>query len=60
MSSDLMEYFSCVYDDKQKIWKSATEKNKYNNNESMGQVLFERLKQRPHHKLQVNEIYIFF
>ncbi|XP_065365339.1 probable 4-coumarate--CoA ligase 1 [Calliphora vicina] len=57
MSSDLMEYFSCVYDDKLKIWKSATEKNKFNNNESMGQVLFERLNQRPQHKLQVDDTY---
>lgn len=53
-SSNLMDYFSCVYDEEQKIWKSGYQKKKYDENLSMGQVLYECLKQKPENKLQVS------
>lgn len=49
-----MDYFSCVYDEEQKIWKSGYQKKKYDENLSMGQVLYECLKQKPENKLQVS------
>ncbi|TMW39627.1 hypothetical protein DOY81_015293 [Sarcophaga bullata] len=57
MSTNPMEYFSCNYDDKQRLWTSGYTKSHYNENDSMGQVLFECLKQNPHNILQVDDTY---
>lgn len=52
-SIDPMKYFSCVYDKNKRLWSSAYKASQFNKNESMGQVLFEHLKQNPQKILQV-------
>lgn len=50
-------HLTCSYDKINKIWKSGTAKPNYNLEDSMGKILFDRLKKCPDNILQIDDIY---